>query len=204
MAWRETAASSAVRTHGLAVGPRNPPRRARRHPRRRVETARAPAATIARIPQARKAGMQILKWPLVAVATLAALTLLAAQLGAFNGRPSPTQLGHRDGRLEPPSKTPNSVSSQADMWLQHPMQDHARIATVGRDGRRRSDDRTHQARRRDDARREDRRKPRRLPVRAVQHPTDEVRRRRRVLVRPWPPAWCRCARHRAWAARTSA
>jgi uncharacterized protein (DUF1499 family) len=73
--------------------------------------------------------MQILKWLLVAVVTLAALTLLAAQLGAFNGRP-PTQLGHRDGRLKPPSKTPNSVSSQADMWVQHPMQDYARIAPL--------------------------------------------------------------------------
>jgi uncharacterized protein (DUF1499 family) len=73
--------------------------------------------------------MQILKWLLVAVATLAALTLLAAQLGAFSGRP-PTQLGHRDGRLKPPSKTPNSVSSQADMWVQHPMQDYARIAPL--------------------------------------------------------------------------
>jgi uncharacterized protein (DUF1499 family) len=73
--------------------------------------------------------MQILKWLLVAVATLAALTLLAAQLGAFGGR-QPTQLGQRDGRLKPPSKTPNSVSSQADLWVQHPMQDYARIAPL--------------------------------------------------------------------------
>jgi uncharacterized protein (DUF1499 family) len=77
--------------------------------------------------------MQVLKWLLIAALGLAALTLLAAQLGAFSGH-APGHMGHRDGRLKPPSKTPNSVSSQADMWVQHPMQDYARIAPLALKG----------------------------------------------------------------------
>jgi uncharacterized protein (DUF1499 family) len=73
--------------------------------------------------------MQILKWLIIGTATLVALVLLAAQLGAFSGH-APTHPGVRDGRLRPPSKTPNSVSSQADLWVQHPMQDDARIAPL--------------------------------------------------------------------------
>ncbi|HYN61825.1 MAG TPA: DUF1499 domain-containing protein [Rubrivivax sp.] len=77
--------------------------------------------------------MQVLKWLLIAALGLAALTLLAAQFGAFSGR-APGHMGARDGRLKPPSKTPNSVSSQADMWVQHPMQDYARIAPLALKG----------------------------------------------------------------------
>lgn len=73
--------------------------------------------------------MQILKWLLVILAALALLVLLAAQLGAFSGT-APDNLGVRDGKLRAPSKTPNSVSSQADLWPQHPMQDDARIAPL--------------------------------------------------------------------------
>jgi uncharacterized protein (DUF1499 family) len=63
---------------------------------------------------------------LVAAAALAALVLLAAQLGAFGGSP-PTDLGVRDGRLKPPSPTPNSVSSQAGLWPDHPQREAALI-----------------------------------------------------------------------------
>jgi uncharacterized protein (DUF1499 family) len=77
--------------------------------------------------------MQVLKWLLFAALGLAALTLLAAQFGAFGGQ-LPVHMGPRDGRLKPPSKTPNSVSSQADMWVQHPMQDYARIAPLALKG----------------------------------------------------------------------
>jgi uncharacterized protein (DUF1499 family) len=44
-----------------------------------------------------------------------ALLLGAAQMGLFAGR-VPDDLGVRDGRLKPPATTPNSVSSQADLW----------------------------------------------------------------------------------------
>jgi len=73
--------------------------------------------------------VQILKWLFFGTVALAALVLLAAQLGAFSGH-APPNPGVRDGRLRPPSKTPNSVSSQADLWVQHPMQDDARIAPL--------------------------------------------------------------------------
>ncbi len=73
--------------------------------------------------------MQTLKWIFLVLLGLAALILVAARFGAFSGH-APANLGHRDGRLKPPSKTPNSVSSQADMWVEHPMQDYARIAPL--------------------------------------------------------------------------
>jgi uncharacterized protein (DUF1499 family) len=73
--------------------------------------------------------VQILKWFFFGTAALAVLVLLAAQLGAFSSH-APANPGVRDGRLRPPSKTPNSVSSQADLWAQHPMQDYARIAPL--------------------------------------------------------------------------
>jgi uncharacterized protein (DUF1499 family) len=43
------------------------------------------------------------------------LVLAAGQFGLLAGR-SPGDLGVRDGRLKPPSRTPNSVSSQAALW----------------------------------------------------------------------------------------
>ncbi|MEN9539136.1 MAG: hypothetical protein RLZZ126_1371 [Pseudomonadota bacterium] len=56
---------------------------------------------------------------------LVVLTLVGAQLGLLKGRqPS---LGLRDGKLKPPSATPNSVSSQADLHSDHPQRDYARI-----------------------------------------------------------------------------
>jgi uncharacterized protein (DUF1499 family) len=65
----------------------------------------------------------------LAAAALAALVLLAAQLGAFAGRP-PTDLGVRDGRLKAPSPTANSVSSQAGLWPGHPQREGAAIAPL--------------------------------------------------------------------------
>ena len=43
------------------------------------------------------------------------LVLAAGQFGLFKGR-SPTEPGLREGRLKPPSRTQNSVSSQAALW----------------------------------------------------------------------------------------
>lgn len=42
------------------------------------------------------------------------LILAAGQFGFLAGRPPP--LGVSNGRLQPPSRTPNSVSSQASLW----------------------------------------------------------------------------------------
>lgn len=59
-----------------------------------------------------------MKWIAIGFAVLAALAvlvLLAGRLGWLSGA-APARLGVHQGRLEPPSKTPNSVSSQARLW----------------------------------------------------------------------------------------
>jgi uncharacterized protein (DUF1499 family) len=71
----------------------------------------------------------MLKWTLIVVVLLVALPLLAGQLGWLRGTP-PSRLGLTEGRLKPPSKTPNSVSSQADLWPDHPQREYARIAPL--------------------------------------------------------------------------
>lgn len=73
--------------------------------------------------------MAWLKWILIVVVLLGALPLLAGQLGWLRGTP-PSRLGLAEGKLKPPSKTPNSVSSQADLWPDHPQREYARIAPL--------------------------------------------------------------------------
>jgi uncharacterized protein (DUF1499 family) len=63
----------------------------------------------------------------LAIAILALLLLIAGQAGFLRGR-APTDLGVKDGKLKRPSKTENSVTSQADLWADHPMQAYASIA----------------------------------------------------------------------------
>lgn len=77
--------------------------------------------------------MRLARPVLVLAVALPLLLLAAGQAGLLRGTP-PTDLGVRDGRLKPPSTTPNSVSSQADLWAQHPMQDYARIAPLALKG----------------------------------------------------------------------
>lgn len=72
---------------------------------------------------------RVLKVMVMLVAVAIALPLLVigvAQLGALGGS-RPADLGVRDGRLKPPSSTPNSVTSQADLHPDHPMRQRARI-----------------------------------------------------------------------------
>jgi uncharacterized protein (DUF1499 family) len=73
--------------------------------------------------------MTWMKWLLIVAVALAALVLLAGRLGLVSGKP-PGNLGLREGKFKPPSKTPNSVSSQADLWPDHPLRDSARIAPL--------------------------------------------------------------------------
>ena len=61
------------------------------------------------------------------------LVLVAAQFGAFAGS-TPTDLGVKDGRLKPPSRTPNSVTSQAGLHAGHPMAQRAAIAPLAYSG----------------------------------------------------------------------
>lgn len=65
----------------------------------------------------------------VCVAVLAGLLWLAGQIGLFVGTP-PSDLGVRDGKLGRPLETPNSVSSQAGLWPEHPQREYADIAPL--------------------------------------------------------------------------
>lgn len=71
--------------------------------------------------------MAILKTTFLVIVLLALAIGLAAQLGLLRGR-MPGDLGARDGRLKPPSTTPNSVSSQAALYPDNPQRAYAAIA----------------------------------------------------------------------------
>ena len=73
--------------------------------------------------------MQVVLW--IAIALVA--VLLAARLGAFAGR-MPADLGVHEGKLKAPARTPNSVSSQADLWPDAPLREYARIAPLALQG----------------------------------------------------------------------
>ena len=64
---------------------------------------------------------------LLAVALVALMLLVAGQLGMLRGK-APQDLGVKEGKLKRPSRTENSVSSQADLWPDHPMKAYASIA----------------------------------------------------------------------------
>ena len=137
-------------------------------------------------------------------AALALLVLLAAQLGAFSGQ-APANLGVRDGRLQaavedaqqrqqpgrPVGRSTRCRTTRASRRWRCKGSGPATIAQIRRIVEAMPGATGGRA-------------PRRLPLRAVHHALDEVRRRRRVLVRPGSTAWCRCARPRASGARTSA
>ena len=73
--------------------------------------------------------VRLLKWLVIGAAMVVTLLLSAGQLGLFQGTP-PGDLGVRDGRLKGPADTPNSVSSQARLWPDHPQRDYADIAPL--------------------------------------------------------------------------
>jgi uncharacterized protein (DUF1499 family) len=64
---------------------------------------------------------------------LGAALILAGQLGFLTGQ-TPADLGVRDGRLRPPSNTPNSVSSQAALYPDHPQRAYAAISPLAYTG----------------------------------------------------------------------
>jgi|SRR3954447_19845814 uncharacterized protein (DUF1499 family) len=73
--------------------------------------------------------MVIVKWGIVIISLVVITALLIGQLGLLKGTP-PSDLGVRDGRLKPPSNTPNSVSSQASLYPAHPQRAYADIAPL--------------------------------------------------------------------------
>jgi uncharacterized protein (DUF1499 family) len=73
--------------------------------------------------------MIVIRLLLLLLAVIAVLLLLAGQFGLLQGKP-PSNLGVTDGKLKPPSKTENSVSSQASLYPDHPMRAYADIAPI--------------------------------------------------------------------------
>ena len=72
--------------------------------------------------------MVVVKWVLIVLLAAVVAAVLAGQLGWLRG--SAPALGVRDGRLRPPSNTPNSVSSQALLHPDHPRRTEADIAPL--------------------------------------------------------------------------
>lgn len=67
-----------------------------------------------------------LTWAALALVLISIAVVGAGQAGLLAGSP-PASIGVRDGRLAPPSLTPNSVSSQASLYPDHPQRAYASI-----------------------------------------------------------------------------
>lgn len=72
---------------------------------------------------------KLMIWLLVAVLALVLAVLAVGQAGFLAGK-EPGDLGVKDGRLKPPSRTENSVSSQSGLYSDHPMKAYAEIAPI--------------------------------------------------------------------------
>jgi uncharacterized protein (DUF1499 family) len=73
--------------------------------------------------------MRIFGFIVLGVALISIALVVAGQMGMLRGK-TPSNLGAKDGRLKPPARTPNSVSSQADLYSDHPQRQFARIAPI--------------------------------------------------------------------------
>jgi len=73
--------------------------------------------------------MRVLGFVSLFVLAVAVALVLAGQLGMLSGQ-APADLGVHNGRLKSPSATPNSVSSQADQYPDHPQRAYAAIAPL--------------------------------------------------------------------------
>ncbi len=67
------------------------------------------------------------------VVGLVVALVLAGQMGLWSGT-APTSLGVKQGKLLPPALSPNSVSSQADLYPDHPQRQAAYIAPLSYQG----------------------------------------------------------------------
>ena len=72
---------------------------------------------------------KLMMWLLAAMVVLVVAVFVSAQAGLLSGK-EPSDLGVMDGRLKPPSRTENSVSSQAALYADHPMKAYAEIAPI--------------------------------------------------------------------------
>lgn len=77
--------------------------------------------------------MRVVWFVALLLLVMAAVLLLAGQLGMLKGT-APSDLGVKDGRLKPPAQTPNSVSSQANLYPDHPQAQYAAIPPLNYQG----------------------------------------------------------------------
>ncbi len=77
--------------------------------------------------------MRVVWFVALLLLVMAAVLLLAGQLGMLKGT-APSDLGVKDGRLRPPAQTPNSVSSQANLYADHPQAQYAAIPPLNYQG----------------------------------------------------------------------
>jgi uncharacterized protein (DUF1499 family) len=70
-----------------------------------------------------------MKTTLYILAGLLILASILVQFGALRGN-RPADIGVANGRLKPPSPTPNSISSQASLYPDHPQRAYADIAPL--------------------------------------------------------------------------
>jgi uncharacterized protein (DUF1499 family) len=73
--------------------------------------------------------MLIIKWIAIVVLALVMSAIVAGQVGLLQGN-APTDLGVRQGKLKGLSSTDNSVSSQADLYPDHPQRKYSSIAPL--------------------------------------------------------------------------
>lgn len=74
-----------------------------------------------------------MKTTLYVIIGVVVLAGIAIQFGVLRGN-RPADLGVNNGRLKPPSPTPNSVSSQAALYPDHPQRSYAEIAPLPLNG----------------------------------------------------------------------
>ena len=73
--------------------------------------------------------MQVLKWAVIVIFAMAVVAIIAGQLGLLQGK-APPDLGVSQGKLKGLSPTPNCVSSQANLYPDHPQRLYSSIAPL--------------------------------------------------------------------------
>jgi len=73
--------------------------------------------------------MKVIGLIVLLLVAASAFVVIAGQAGMLSGKP-PGDLGVHSGRLLPPKDTPNSVSSQSDLYPDHPQRPYASIAPL--------------------------------------------------------------------------
>lgn len=73
--------------------------------------------------------MLVIKWIVIVVMTMVLSVIAAGQLGLLQGT-VPSDLGVHQGKLKGLSSTDNSVSSQAELYPEHPQRQYSTIAPL--------------------------------------------------------------------------